>query len=102
MQRGDFPEKIADLIGRKEIIEKAVGTVRYGVKKDDAQMRELRWRRSLFAVNDIRAGERFSIKNIRSIRPANGLPPKYMNDILRKKARKPIPRGTPLSLSLVK
>jgi len=58
--------------------------------------------RSLFAVENIKSGEKFSVNNVRSIRPGNGLQPKYLKKILNKKAKKDIKKGTPLKWSLIK
>jgi sialic acid synthase SpsE len=55
------------------------------------------FRRSLFAVKDIKAGELFTTENVRSIRPSNGLKPKYYRDLLGKTAKTDIPFGTPLT-----
>ncbi|HEY7609110.1 MAG TPA: pseudaminic acid synthase [Alphaproteobacteria bacterium] len=54
-------------------------------------------RRSLYAVADIAAGERFDAANVRSVRPGAGLPPKHLPEILGRHARRAIKRGTPLS-----
>lgn len=97
----NIPEDIVALIGRRKIIDLALGRVKYGVSKGEAQMTELRWRRSLFAVENIDAGERLTINNIRSIRPADGLPPKYLKDILGKHATQTIKKGTPLDWSMI-
>jgi N-acetylneuraminate synthase len=58
-------------------------------------------RRSLFVVADIRRGERFSPANLRSIRPADGLEPRHLPQILGRRATRDLPRGTPLSWDLV-
>lgn len=55
------------------------------------------FRRSLYAVADIVAGERLTAKNIRVIRPGYGLAPKHLSDVIGKRARRPLPRGTALS-----
>jgi pseudaminic acid synthase len=59
------------------------------------------FRRSLFVVKDIRKGNIFNEENVRSIRPAFGLPPKYLKFILGKKAKKDIKKGTPLKWELM-
>jgi N-acetylneuraminate synthase len=76
-------------------IEKALGTEVYTVGSQEAKDRL--YRRSLFAVMDIRSGETFTHENVRSIRPGAGLAPKHLKEILGKKAAKDVPRGTPLS-----
>jgi len=57
--------------------------------------------RSLFAVRDIKAGETLTEENVRSIRPGHGLHPKYLMDVLGKKARKDVQKGTPVSWDLI-
>jgi len=57
--------------------------------------------RSLFVVKDIKAGETFTEENIRSIRPGYGLPPKYLKDVLGKRAKIDIKKGTPLKWELI-
>lgn len=54
-------------------------------------------RRSLVAVQAIKAGEKFTSENIRSIRPAIGLKPKYYSELLGKNAKKSYEFGEPLS-----
>lgn len=61
----------------------------------------LRGRRSLYVVEDMAAGEVFTERNVRSIRPGRGLPPKYLDDVLGKKAVCLINRGTALAWTLV-
>lgn len=60
------------------------------------------FRRSLYAVADIIAGEKFSARNVRSIRPGYGLPPKYLPDIIGKTSTMNLKRGTPLTWDAVK
>ena len=79
--------------------EKALGGIVYGVA--EAERRSAVFRRSLFAVEDIAEGAPFSEKNVRSIRPGSGLHPRYLKDVLGRRARHPIARGTPLSWDLV-
>ena len=80
--------------------EKAMGKVSYEITEKEKSNRI--FRRSLFAVEDIKAGQMFTQQNIRSIRPGYGLHPRYMKVVLGKKATKNIYRGTPLDWKIVK
>ncbi|MFY9377365.1 MAG: N-acetylneuraminate synthase family protein, partial [Peptococcia bacterium] len=80
-------------------LEKALGTVNYDLTPQQRRSRE--HSRSLFVVKGMKKGETFTEENLKSIRPAFGLPTKYFKDIIGKKARKDIARGTPLDWSLV-
>ena len=62
----------------------------------------IRFRRSIFAVNDIKAGTALTEENIRVIRPGNGLKPRHWNELLGKKAASNISRGTPLDWKHIK
>jgi sialic acid synthase SpsE len=53
-------------------------------------------RRSLFVVRDIRAGEPFTDHNVRSVRPSDGLPPKFLRQVLGRHATQDLKAGTPL------
>jgi pseudaminic acid synthase len=65
-------------------------------KLSEKQLKAKTSQRSLFAVKDIQANEAFSNDNIRSLRPAKGLHPKKLNNLIGKKAKSFIERGTPL------
>jgi len=79
--------------------ESMLGSVIYGpVGKENVSRN---YRRSLFAVTDIKEGEVLTDKNIRSIRPGDGLDPWLWDDILGRRARCEIKRGTPLTWVLV-
>jgi pseudaminic acid synthase len=79
------------------LAEKAVGNVSYELSEKVKASRK--FSRSLFVVKDIKEGAIFTEENVRSIRPGNGLHPKYLKDILGKTAQKDIARGTPLDFS---
>ncbi len=79
--------------------EKAVGLVTYSLSPKARKNRK--FSRSLFVVQDIRKGEALTGKNIRSIRPGDGLPPKYFYRVLGKKAAKDLKRGTPLKSGMI-
>ena len=74
--------------------EKTLGRVSYQASEKEAASRV--FRRSLYAVADIAEGEQFTMQNIRSVRPANGLPPSALPQVLGRKAKTAISRGTPL------
>lgn len=79
--------------------EKAAGKVSYGPTASEAS--SMQFRRSVFVVEDIRAGEKFTEENTRSIRPSDGTLPKYLPSIIGKAAKVDIKRGTPLTWELV-
>lgn len=80
--------------------EKALGKVDYSI--NDKKMKSRLLGRSLFVIKDIKAGEMFTEKNIKSIRPGYGLAPKYFNEIIGKTARIDISRGTPIEWKQIK
>ena len=67
----------------------------------EAERTTLKYRRSIYVVKDIGAGENISEQNIRSIRPSHGLAPKHIKDLIGKRATKDIKRGTPLNWDLI-
>jgi len=93
------PQELKELVNNVRVAEKAVGGISYALSSAERASRK--FRRSLFVVKDIVAGEKFSVENIRSIRPSNGLPPKHWDDLLGRKAKCNIKRGTPLQWSMV-
>ena len=77
------------------IAEKALGEVRWGVNPSEEKSKI--FRRSLFVVQDIKAGEIFTEEKVRSIRPGMGLHPRHLKEILGRAARMNIERGTALA-----
>ena len=77
------------------VAELALGGPRIGPTEAEEESR--RFRRSLFVVEDIPAGELLTAINIRSIRPADGLHTRHYEEVLGRRAARPISRGTPLS-----
>lgn len=90
------PDEFRGMVARVREVEKAKGVVNYGVTKQEET--NACFRRSLFVVEDIAAGEKLTPENIRSIRPAYGLKPKYYKEVLGRAAKRPLKRGTPLQL----
>jgi len=85
------PTEFTEMVKAIRDTEAALGTVKYDITDKDKFRR-----RSLFVVEDIKAGEILTQKNIRSIRPGIGLHPKYYNSILGKKANKNLSKGKAL------
>ena len=93
------PEEFKAMVKSVREAEKALGEVSYDLTEKMKKSSE--FSRSLFVVKDIKAGEVFTEENIRSIRPGYGLPPKYLKDILGKRATQDIKKGTPLKWKLI-
>lgn len=89
------PNEFKDMVEKVREVEKALGKVTYGVSNQEES--NACFRRSLFVVADIAAGEALTPENIRSIRPAYGLKPKHYKEVIGKKAVRDLKRGTPLS-----
>jgi len=93
------PAEFKAMVNSVREAEKALGEVSYELTEKMKKSRE--FSRSLFVVKDIKTGEVFTEKNIRSIRPGYGLHPKYFKEILGKKAKNNIKAGNPLSWDLI-
>lgn len=91
------PDEFQQMVRAVRAAHAALGSVRYGAGKQEADCRRLR--RSLFVVEDVRAGQRFTAQNVRSIRPGDGLHTRYLEKVLGRTARVDIARGTPLDWS---
>jgi N-acetylneuraminate synthase len=93
------PDEFKAMVSAVRTAEKAIGRVHYGVSEQESSSRV--FRRSLFVVQDISAGERFTAENVRSIRPGHGLHTRYLDDVLGRRAAVDIERGTPLGWELI-
>jgi len=93
------PDEFRSMVEAVREVEKALGTVNYDLTEKTRKSRE--FSRSLFVVEDIKTGESLTEENIRSIRPGFGLHPRYLEQIIGKKARTDIKKGTPLDWALI-
>jgi len=93
------PEELRGLVFETERAWRALGQVHYG--PTNAEQTSLQYRRSLYVVRNLRAGDRLSAENVRAIRPGLGLPPKWLDHVLGKQVCRDIERGTPLTLDLI-
>lgn len=91
MEIAEFADMVRDVHAACAI----KGQVHYG--PNPGEQDNLKFRRSLFAVKPIKAGEAFTKENIRSIRPSTGLPPKYYERVLTRRAAEDIAYGEPLA-----
>jgi pseudaminic acid synthase len=93
------PNELKLLVEESERAWKALGQVKFEVL--DAENASLQFKRSLYVVEDIKEGEKFTPENTRVIRPGDGLPPKYYENILGKTAKVDIERATALTWDLL-
>ena len=93
------PEEFKQMVSEIRILEKALGSSEYVLT--DIQKLEHEGSRSLFVVKDIQEGEILTPENIRSIRPGNGLHTMYYEQVLGKKAKHFLKKGTPLAWELI-
>ncbi len=90
--------EFADMVKAVRDTKRIIGNVQYGPTPGEQE--NLKFRRSLFAVKDIKAGEIITKENVRSIRPSSGLPPKMLDSIIGKAVCKDIPYGSPIKMDL--
>jgi N-acetylneuraminate synthase len=94
------PEEMKQLVIETERAWQSLGRVQYG--PSEAEKNSLKFRRSLYIAEDMKGGELFTEKNIRCIRPGQGLSPKYLNTIIGMAIKKDAKRGTALNWDLIR
>lgn len=90
-------QEMKQLVKEVNAAYEAIGTVHYGLTSQEST----KFRRSLYIVEDMKAGDVITEKNMRSIRPGLGLPPKYYDILLGKKVKCDVKRGTALSWDMI-
>jgi pseudaminic acid synthase len=93
------PQEFRAMVDAVRTAEKALGSVQFAPGPHEVNSRK--YRRSLFVVEDVRKGAVFTEENVRSIRPADGLHPRYLNEVLGQRAACDIECGTPLDWKLI-
>lgn len=93
------PHEFNEMVSSVREAQSALGVPSYELT--DSQVASRMFRRSLFAVKDIKAGEALTKENVRSIRPGHGLAPKHLKEVLTKTAISDIAFGTPLDWVLI-
>jgi len=94
------PNEFREMVEAIRNAEAALGKISYKITRTVKKSRK--FSRSLFVVKDIKKGEVLTEKNVRSIRPGYGLHPKFLEDVLGRKAGISIKKGTPLKKSLLR
>ena len=79
--------------------EKTLGVIKYAGVNNESKSKK--FRRSLFVVEEMKKGDEFTENNVKSIRPSNGLHTRFYDDIIGRKARTDLEKGTPLSWTII-
>lgn len=93
------PEEFAAMVSHIRDAERAMGKVSYELSDSERESRNTR--KSIFVARDIKKGETITTDNIRVVRPAYGMKPKYYDAVLGRKAAEDLPFGTPLQWELL-
>lgn len=93
------PDELRALVAESARAAQALGKPQYG--PTEGERKSLAFRRSLYVVQDMNAGDILTPENLRAIRPGYGLPPKYLDRLLGKRVNKFVPKGTPVSWELI-
>lgn len=93
------PDEFKKMVLQVREAQKALGKISYEL--DEKALKSKEFSRSLFIAKDVKKGEIFTAENIRSVRPSFGLHPKYLDDVIGRKALKDINFGEPLTLQMV-
>ncbi len=93
------PAEMAQLVVESERAWQALGQISYG--PTEKEKKSIVFRRSLYIVKDLKAGEVLTSENVRSIRPGLGLPTRYLEQVLGKTVKQNVKRGTALAWELI-
>jgi N-acetylneuraminate synthase len=93
------PTEMAQLVQETERAWRALGEVTYGAT--EAETKSIQFRRSLYIVKDLKAGDILTKENLRCIRPGYGLAPKFYDELLGRAVARDLVRGTAMNLKFV-
>ncbi len=92
-------DEMAQLVEETARAWQSLGQVRYGPTA--AERKSLQYRRSLYVVKDLAAGDLLTPENVRAIRPGLGMPTKYLDLMIGKAVKRDVKRGTPVSMDMI-
>jgi sialic acid synthase SpsE len=95
MEIGEFAAMVKSIRN----VEKAIGDVVY--PKDPTKIKGREFSRSLYVAKDIKAGEKFTEENVRSVRPGFGAHPKNLSEVIGRKATRNLEKGERFNLDMV-
>ncbi|MBI5140156.1 MAG: pseudaminic acid synthase [Candidatus Vogelbacteria bacterium] len=93
------PDEFSRLVKETKQAWQSLGKISYGPTEQEKA--SLVFRRSLYVVQDMKAGDTFTRDNLRPIRPGFGLPPKYFDELLGKKVKTNVKKGAPITWELI-
>lgn len=93
------PEEMKQLVLESRRAWQALGGIRYGASETEKD--SMKFRRSIYTSEEVKAGEQLSSSNVRIIRPGYGLAPKYYDFLIGKRVNRDIPKGTPLNWDFI-
>ena len=93
------PEEMKQLVIETERAWQSLGQIKYGTSP--VEKGSLTFRRSLYIAEDMKKGDVFNEKNLRIVRPGNGLPPKYYDVILGRKVNRNVKKGTAVKWEII-
>jgi pseudaminic acid synthase len=93
------PDEMRALVTETERAWQAIGRVTYGATR--AEEKSKAFRRSVYVTEDLEEGDVLTRRNMRTIRPGFGLPPKFYDQLIGRKVRRAVKRGTPMSWDII-
>lgn len=94
------PNEFREMVDNIRNVEKSLGQVNYELSEGAKKNRH--FAKSLFVIKDVKTGDEITLENISAIRPGDGIPPKFLPDVIGKKFSADVERGTPLSFDIIK
>jgi N-acetylneuraminate synthase len=91
------PNEFKNLVEEGNKATSSLGHSEWSIQNSEKESRRLR--RSLYITDDVKAGDKITVSNLRAIRPGEGCSPKFLQELLGRKFKKDFERGTPMDIS---